>query len=44
MYKALVCSNDYVTQILKQEVHPITKDLIAYYKKFDVENNELNKE
>ena len=35
MYRALVCSNDYVTKILKQEVHQITEELIAYYKQFE---------
>jgi len=36
MYKALVCSYNYVSNILKQEAHPITKELIAYYKQFDL--------
>lgn len=35
MYKALTCSYDYVTNVLKQEVHPITKELIAYYRQFE---------
>lgn len=35
MYKALVSSSNYVTNVLKQEVHPITKELIAYYQAFD---------
>ena len=35
MYKALQSSYNYVTNILKQEVHPITQELIEYYKQFD---------
>ena len=35
MYHALVSSYNYVTNILKQEVHPITQELIEYYKQFD---------
>lgn len=35
MYRALVSSSNYVTNILKKEVHPITKELIDYYKQFD---------
>ncbi len=35
MYKALSSSYNYVTNILKQEVHPITHELLAYYKVFD---------
>ena len=35
MYKALVCSYNYVSNILKQEAHPITNELIAYYRQFD---------
>lgn len=38
MYRALVCSNNYVTTILKQEVHPITEELITYYKQFEDDN------
>lgn len=36
MYKALTSSYNYVTNILKQEVHPIINELIAYYKQFDI--------
>lgn len=36
MYQALVCSYNYVSNILKQEAHPITSELIAYYKQFDL--------
>lgn len=36
MYKALTSSYDYITNILKQEVHPILNELIAYYKQFDI--------
>ena len=36
MYKAICSSFNYVTNILKQEVHPITYDLLAYYKQFDI--------
>lgn len=36
MYKALTSSYNYVTNILKQEVHPIINDLIAYYKQYDL--------
>lgn len=36
MYKALISSYNYVTNILKQEVHPIINELIAYYKQFDI--------
>lgn len=36
MYKALTSSYNYVTNILKQEVHPIIHELIAYYKQFDI--------
>jgi len=36
MYKALISSYNYVTNILKQEVHPITNELITYYKQFDI--------
>ena len=35
MYMALSSSYNYVTNILKQEAHPITQDLIEYYSKFD---------
>ncbi|WP_083461403.1 nicotinate-nucleotide adenylyltransferase [Cellulosilyticum ruminicola] len=35
MYKALISSYNYVTNILKQEVHPITQELIEYYKQFN---------
>ena len=37
MYKALLSSYNYVTNILKQDVHPITKELLNYYKQFDIE-------
>ncbi len=36
MYKALISSYNYVTNILKQEVHPITNELITYYRQFDI--------
>ena len=36
MYKALISSYNYVTKILKQEVHPITNELITYYRQFDI--------
>ncbi|MBQ1273840.1 MAG: nicotinate-nucleotide adenylyltransferase [Cellulosilyticum sp.] len=36
MYKALVSSYNYITNILKQEAHPIINELIAYYKQFDI--------
>lgn len=36
MYKALTSSFNYVTNILKQEVHPIINELITYYKQFDI--------
>lgn len=36
MYKALTSSYNYVTNILKQEAHPIINELIAYYKQFDI--------
>lgn len=36
MYKALTSSYNYVTNILKQEVHPIINELITYYKQFDI--------
>ena len=35
MYKALLSSYNYVTNILKQEAHPITQSLIEYYSSFD---------
>ncbi len=37
MYKALYSSYNYVTNILKQDVHPVTHELLAYYKQFDVD-------
>lgn len=37
MYKALLSSYNYITNILKQETHPIINELIDYYKRFDVE-------
>ena len=36
MYKALISTYNYVTNILKQEVHPIINELITYYKQFDI--------
>lgn len=39
MYKALICSYDYVTHILKEETHPITQELIAYYEQYEQDNN-----
>lgn len=36
MYKALTSSYNYITNILKKEVHPIINELIAYYKQFDI--------
>lgn len=36
MYKALTSTYKYVTNILKQEVHPMINELIAYYKQFDI--------
>lgn len=36
MYKALICSHNYVTQVLKQDVHPITYDLLEYYRQYDI--------
>lgn len=36
MYKALTSTYNYVTNILKQEVHPIINELITYYKQFDI--------
>lgn len=36
MYKALTSSYNYVTNILKQEAHPIINELITYYKQFDI--------
>lgn len=36
MYKALTSSYHYMTEILKQEVHPIIHELIAYYKPSDI--------
>lgn len=35
MYKALTCSYEYVTQVMKTAIHPITKELIAYYAAFE---------
>ena len=39
MYKALVSSNNYITNILKQEAHPIINELIQYYKQFDIQED-----
>lgn len=36
MYKALTSSYSYITNILKQEAHPIIHELIAYYKQFEL--------
>lgn len=36
MYKALTSSYNYITNIRKQEAHPIIHELIAYYKQFDL--------
>jgi len=36
MYKALDSSYNYVTNQLKQEIHPITYKLIAHYKQYDI--------
>ncbi|MDF2877149.1 MAG: nicotinate-nucleotide adenylyltransferase [Clostridia bacterium] len=35
MYKALSSSYNYVTNILKEEIHPITYELMAEYKPYD---------
>ncbi|MBE6022825.1 MAG: nicotinate-nucleotide adenylyltransferase [Cellulosilyticum sp.] len=40
MYKALVSSRNYIMNILKQEAHPIINELIAYYKQFDIADQE----
>ena len=36
MYKALSSSYYYVKNILKHEAHPITLELLEFYKKYDV--------
>jgi nicotinate-nucleotide adenylyltransferase len=36
MYKALYSSYHYVTDILKEEIHPITYRLLEYYKQYDL--------
>lgn len=36
MYKALGSSYSYVKNILKQEAHPITLELLEFYKKYDI--------
>ncbi len=36
MYKALYSSYSYVTNILKQEIHPVTHKLLEYYKQYDL--------
>lgn len=37
MYKALTSSYNYITNILKQEAHPIINELIDYYKQYNIE-------